>query len=377
MYSDFDTMRTMLRLANSPATFAWRRALFADGLISLATGLNALNRMAARIDERLYPEYHQQPLGKPIYIVAAPRSGTTFLHRLMSRDPQFTTFKMLETFFPTITGQKVINQVSSVNGRIGGALTRLIDAIDSSSFGAWEGIHDTGLNQDEEDEAIWALAFATPAIWLVLPFPERFDHLRFIDRMPAEKKQKLIAYYRAVVQRHLHSRPGKTLLAKNVLLPGRFEIVTGALPEARFVHVLRHPYEALPSMLSLFTIPWRWHSPEIRLDGPEARALTKLTIDYYLFLHRKSQESERQHKRQFFNVTYNDLLADPLKTVEQVYDRFELNLSAELKQDLAREIAQQRRFRSDHRYSLQQFGLSKEYVYEQLQELFEHYGFAR
>ncbi|MFT3923666.1 MAG: sulfotransferase [Myxococcales bacterium] len=318
MYSDYDTMRTMLRLANSPATFSLRRALFADGLVSLVASIGALNRVAERIDERLYPEYHQQPVGKPIYIVAAPRSGTTFLHRLMSRDPQFTTFKMLETFFPTITGQKVIERVTRVNGRVGGALNRLTELIDSSSFGAWEGIHDTGLNQDEEDEAIWAMAFATPAIWLVLPYPERFAHLRFIDKLPEDKKRKLIAYYRGVVQRHLHLRPGKTLLAKNVLLPGRFEIVTGALPDARFVHVLRHPYEALPSMLSLFTVPWRWHSPEVRPDGPEARALTELTIDYYRFLHSQSLESERQRKRQFFNVTYNDLLADPMKTVEQI-----------------------------------------------------------
>lgn len=377
MYSDYETMRTMLRLANSPATFSLRRAIFADGLVSLVTGIGAINRVAQQLDERLYPEYHAQPVGKPIYIVAAPRSGTTFLHRLMSRDPQFTTFKMLETFFPTITGQKVIERVTNVNGRAGALFSRLVDAIDSSSFGAWEGIHDTGLNQDEEDEAIWALAFATPAIWLVLPYPDRFDHLRFIDRMPPAKKQKLIAYYRGVVQRHLHTRPGKTLLAKNVLLPGRFEIVTGALPDARFVHVLRHPYEALPSMLSLFTIPWRWHSPEIRPDGPEARALTQLTIDYYRFLHRQSVESERQRKRQFFNVTYNDLLADPLKTVEQIYDRFELELSAQLKQSLSQEVAQQRRFRSEHKYSLAQFGLTKEYVYEELKELFEHYGFSR
>jgi hypothetical protein len=130
-------------------------------------------------------------------------------------------------------------------------------------------------------------------------------------------------------------------------------------------------------MLSLFTVPWRWHSPEIRPDGAEVRALTELTIDYYLFLHRQSVESERQRRRQFFNVTYNDLLADPLRTVEQIYERFELQMTPALKQRLGEAVAQQRRFRSDHRYSLQQFGLSKEYVYEELKELFEHYGFAR
>lgn len=377
MYSDYDTMRTMLRLAHSSATFSFRRTLFTDTLVSLVTGIGAINRVAAQLDDRLYPGHRDQPVGKPIYIVAAPRSGTTFLHRLMSRDPQFTTFKMLETFFPTITGHKVIDKLTSSNGPVGAVLGRLMSAIDSSSFGAWEGIHDTGLNQDEEDEAIWALAFATPAIWLVLPFPEQFEHLRFVDALPAEKRKQLVAYYRDVVQRHLHTRPGKTLLGKNVLLPGRFEIVTEALPDARFVHVLRHPYEALPSMLSLFTIPWRWHSPNLRLDGPEARALTQLTIDYYRFLHRQSLASEQRGQRQFFNVTYQDLLADPLRTVRQIYDRFELELTPEVEQRLQSEVTQQRSYRSDHKYSLEQFGLSKEYVYDELKELFVHYDFAR
>jgi hypothetical protein len=377
MYSDYDTMKTMLKLANSTANFSWRRALFADGLISAVTVVGALNRLAERIDERFFAEYHDQPLGKPIYIVAAPRSGTTFLHRLMSRDQQFTTFKLYQTFFPTITGYKVLNRLTQVNGRVGSALQKLRSTIDKSSFGAWQGIHDTGLSQDEEDEAIWALAYATPAIWLVLPYPDAFDHLRFIDRLPEDKKQKLIAYYRGCVQRHLHMNPGRTLLGKNVLLPGRFDIVTQALPEARFVHVLRHPYEALPSMLSLFTIPWRWHSPEVRPDGPEARALTKLTIDYYRFLHQESVKSERENKRRFFNVTYPDLLADPMRVVSDIYDRFELELTPQFHAQLTAEVSRQRKFRSEHKYSLEQFGLTKEYVYEELSELFEHYGFKR
>jgi hypothetical protein len=377
MYSDYDTMKTMLKLAHSTANFSWRRTLFADGLISAVTVVGALNRLAERIDERFFAEYHDQPLGKPIYIVAAPRSGTTFLHRLMSRDPQFTTFKLYQTFFPTITGYKVLNRLTQVNGRVGSALQKLRSAIDKSSFGAWQGIHDTGLSQDEEDEAIWALAYATPAIWFVLPYPEQFDHLRFIDQLPEEKKQKLVAYYRGCVQRHLHMNPGRTLLGKNVLLPGRFDIVTQAVPEARFVHVLRHPYEALPSMLSLFTVPWRWHSPEVRPDGPEARALTKLTIDYYRFLHHESLKSERENKRRFFNVTYPDLLADPMRVVTDIYERFELELTPQFHAELAAEVARQRKFRSEHKYSLEQFGLTKEYVYEELSELFEYYGFER
>jgi hypothetical protein len=375
MYTDYDTLRTMLRVAHSPSTFSMRRAAFADGLLTLITSFGAVNRVVERIDDLIYPDSQEQPLGKPVYIVAAPRSGTTFLHRLMSRDAQFTAFKLYQTFFPTITGYKVADKLQRVNGRVGRMLLNMKNAIDSSSFGGWEGIHDMGLGREEEDEALWALALATPAIWLVLPFPDKFDGLRFVDQLPDDKKAKLVAYYRGCVQRHLYQYPGKTLLSKNVLLPSRFEIVTAAVPEARFVHILRHPYEALPSMLSLFTMPWRWHSPELKIDGPEAHALTELTIDYYKYLH--SESLQPAYKGRFATVTYHDLMADPVAAVRKVYGEIGLEMSPEFERVLEDSRRQQESYRSEHAYSLEQFGLSKGYVYERLSEIFAHYGFDK
>ena len=377
MYSDYDTMRTMLRLAHSPRTFSPTRTLFVDGLVTLATTLGAINRVGEQIDDLLYRDFRKQPLGSPIYIVAAPRSGTTFLHRMMSNDPQFTSLKLYETFFPTISGHKVASRVATANGKLGSLLGRIRARLDDNYFGAWEGLHDTGLNQEEEDEALWALAFATPAIWLVLPFPDEFDHLRFVDRLPREKREQLVAYYRQCVQRHLYTHAGKTLLGKNVLLPGRFEIVTEAVPEARFVHVLRHPYEALPSTLSLFTIPWQWHSPHIKPDGTEVRALAKLTIDYYRFLHQKTLESERDGSNRFVCIQYRDLLKDPAARVFEIYERFGLQMSEEVRTQLIASAAQQKKFKSDHQYSLAQFGLTKDFVYAELKDIFDHYGFER
>ncbi len=377
MYSDLETMKAMLRIANAPATFSAKRTLFVDSLVAATLLVGAIDRIGERADNLLFPEHHATPLGKPIFIVAAPRSGTTFLHRLMSLDPQFTTFKLIETLFPTITGHRLIGALQRANAFAGGVLSRVRRAADRSYFGAWEGLHDTGFDQDEEDEALWALAFATPAVWLVLPFPERFAHLRFIDRLPAARRDQLIAHYRGCVQRHLFCEPGKTLLGKNVLLAGRFEIVNQALPGSRFIHIVRHPYEAVPSMLSLFTVPWRWHSPQLQLDGPEARALAQLIIDYYKFLHQKQLESERSDDHCFFSLTYRALLADPVARISEIYERFGLTFTPALRLELQRAVAAQRKFKSDHQYSLEQFGLTRDYVYRELAELFDYYGFER
>jgi hypothetical protein len=377
MYTDIDTFLAMLRVAHDPQRFSLRRALFADGLLSLLGLVGSIDRVAQGIDELRFPEYRQQPLGKPVYIVAAPRSGTTFLHRMMAHDPQFTTFKLYQTFFPSITAYRAADRLMRVNGQVGRALLSIKQRIDDSSFGGWAGLHDTGLNEEEEDEALWALALATPAIMLVLPFPERFEHLRFVDKLPDRKREKLIAYYRACVQRHLFYHQGKTLLAKNVLLPGRFDIVRAAVPEARFVHIVRHPYEALASMMSLFTIVWRWHSPELPLDGKEARGLAQLAIDYYRVLHQESLSYAREQPSKFLNIPYRHLLADPAARVREIYERFSLTLTPEHEAQLIRDSDQQRAFKSEHRYTLEQFGLTKEFVYDELRDVFGDYDFKR
>src|ERR1700712_557201 len=131
-------MLTMLKVANSPSTFGPRRALFADSLVAATLLVGAANRLAERIDDSLYPAQHQQSLGKPVFIVAAPRSGTTFLHRLMSRDEQFTTFKLVQTFFPTISGYRAIEAAKRLNDVVGGLFSKLSHAADKSYFGAWE-----------------------------------------------------------------------------------------------------------------------------------------------------------------------------------------------------------------------------------------------
>ena len=40
------------------------------------------------LDELLFPQYHQKVIRTPIFIVAQPRSATTFLHRTLASDEQ-------------------------------------------------------------------------------------------------------------------------------------------------------------------------------------------------------------------------------------------------------------------------------------------------
>lgn len=377
MYFDAQTLGRLLQVVHAPKTFGLRRLVLMDTLVGVWSSVHAINAACELVDARRHPDHLDTDVGAPIYIVAAPRSGTTFLHRLMSLDTQFTTFKLYETIFPTIAASEVIEHATREGGLLARLAGRIKRTIDERSFGGWEGLHDTGLDKDEEDEALWALMMATPAILLLLPFPERFAALRFVDALPEDKKAKLAASYRACLQRKLFRHPGRTLLMKNVLLPGRFDIVTRAAPNARFVHIVRHPYEALASMLSLFTMPWSVLAPEVHGDSDASRSLADLMIDYYRFLYETERATPPNKHKSFVVIKYTDLVKDPLGRLREVYARLGLDWSKHVEDGFAMELDEQSEFRSSHSYSLAQYGLTEAYVDERLGDVMDYYGFER
>lgn len=376
MYFDAATLGRIITVANDPRRFNVKRALLMDTLLSLFGAVHAANLVGERLDEVRHPEYASVDVGKPIYIVAAPRSGTTFLHRLMSLDPRFATFTLYQTIFPTISASELADRVMTSGGMLAKLVTGLQSSIDQS-FDGWEGVHDTGLGSDEEDEALWTLGMATPAILLLLPFPEAFEHVRYVDRLPEEKKRKLVANYRLALQRRLFRHPGKTLLMKNVLLPGRFELVMRAAPDARFVHIVRHPYEVIASALSLFTLPWTVLAPEVYGPSETTRDFADLMIEYYRFFYDREREADAIGDERFVSMRYGDLVADPMAQLSRIYARFELPLSDTVKQSFRAELARQSEFKSVHNYSLEQFGLTREYIAAKLGDVMDHYGFER
>lgn len=376
MYFDVQTLARIVKTAHDPRHFSLRRAALWDTLVGVFSAVHVVNYLGERRDRAVHGDVSGVDVGAPIYIVAAPRSGTTFLHRLMALDPQFCTFPMYQSIFPTISARDVAESVTRRGGPLELAFKKVSSLIDKS-FDGWDGMHKTGLGADEEDEAVWALSLATPAILILLPFPDAFRHLRFVDSLPEAHRDKLVRIYREVIQKRLYGEGGKTLLMKNVFLPGRFDIVTRAAPNARFVHIVRHPYEAIPSALSLFTLPWTVLAPEVYGPTETTRDFADLMIAYYRFFHDRALEAEARGDRRFVTLKYTDVVTDPVGSLQAVYDHFGLPLTDEVRATFERETAEQAEYRSSHAYSLEQFGIDEAYIASKLGDVMDHYGFVR
>jgi hypothetical protein len=86
---------------------------------------------------------------------------------------------------------------------------------------------------------------------------------------------------------------------------------------------------------------------------------------------------DKYHILLSLEIYYDDLVADPKQAVERIYSHFNLPMGDEHRLFLEAESQKARSYKSKHHYSLEQFGLSKQQVYEALEDVFEAYGFGR
>lgn len=337
--------------------------------------LTPMVKAARLVDDVAYRDYRRQRVQQPLFIVANARSGTTFLHHLISLDAErYAPMKLHHTVFPSVALQRGIQGLSRVDHRwLGSLIHRLVDRSDRFFFKAWEDIHPTGLNQLEEDEAVFVYTLLSPGIFFVFPFVAALARVAWMDRLDEKTRHRLMDYYLATARRHLFASGGnRTLLNKSIWHPPRMQSMLELFPDARFVYLMRHPYQTIPSFLNFFHSAWTVFYPQMRKDSPQLKAMAQLAIDYYRYAH---QMRARIPAKQLATVQFADLIADPESTVRRIYQHFGMQVSDQFAVRLRTATMQTKRFKSSHDYSLEEFGLTRKEVYEQLRPLFDEYGY--
>lgn len=379
MYIHVKTLGWFRHGSRRPLT--WRRALMLAFIAFLYVLLVGLLQTGRALDHLLFPGFRRTPVGKPVFIIATPRSGTTLLHHLLALDEEtFTHFRLYQTVFPTVLVNRVVDLFAAIERTLHVPFSRLVRAINARMFTNWEGIHDVGLDAEEEDEAVWVYSLVSPSTYFLFPDVDGIPELRNVDVLGPGVRAGLARTYRTTVQRHLYThaagRDGstRTMLVKTVLIPNRLDSARQAFPEARFVRVVRDPRHAIPSAMSLFYAMWKTHSPEIARNDPETRGLAKLFLDHYrrLCLFAEEAPSDR-----CLTVFFEDLVDNPMAEVERIYAFLGQEISAVQRARLVDRLGRINTFKSEHAYSLEDFGLTETDILEPLRDVLPALGYDR
>ncbi|MEM7434776.1 MAG: sulfotransferase [Myxococcota bacterium] len=368
---DFKLYTCLLRLALAePRLRPKLRALFV-GLVAipLYSGTTAVFYTL----DNLFPALWRAQIEEPVFVVGHARSGTTLLHRLLVSDgEQFNYFLTYELFFPSLLQKRILRGIGRVDEVLFRSfLKKRLLAAEDRALGGVRDMHHTGLFVPEEDDFVLG-ASCVSGLWVaLLPALPEFD-VYYVDAWPKARRKKMMKAYANGVRRQLAlSGLHKTHCSKNPAFSGRVESLIEQFPDARFVVMVRDPREAIPSLLKMMQTTWRaqgWSESRIERS---VQALLANSVHTYLY----PLETLRAHpETRSIVVDYRELVAEPKRTVEEVYRALGMTMTTAVADALEDAEARARTHTSDHRYALAEFGIDEAQLKEDLRELFERFG---
>jgi hypothetical protein len=293
----------------------------------------------------------------PVFIIGHPRSGTTFLHYILSKDQSFCYCTTLQAMIPHLflTCSRVFSRLLSK------ALPEK-RPMDNVKMGAH-------LPTDEE----FALAgYGPESIITGYYFPKNFNknfERNVLFTANAEGKKKWMKNFDHFLRKLAFANQGKTLLLKSPANTARIQEILSLFPDAKFIHIFRNPFDVFQSHLHLF----KKLLPMLSFQQVTDQQLEEIVFETYIKIHHKYfQDKFLIPKGNLVEVSYEDFLKTPLKHLENIYSSVNLENLEKAKPYLEKEL-------ENHQdYSKNKFTLSEELaekIRERFAFAFEEFGY--
>lgn len=244
----------------------------------------------------------------PLFVLGHWRSGTTHLHNLLACDPQFGVPNGIQVTFP----HSFLSTEAAFRKQFAGWVpaTRPMDNVA------------IGLESPQEDDfAMCVSCLRSPFLGMVA-FPQRADHfdryLTFKEASEAELQAWKLAF--TWFLRKLTLRHGRMLLLKSPAHTARIRLLLDLFPNARFIHVHRHPRAVIQSTLHLLHRLWPLHALQAPPDHVDDQVLARYAAVFDAFF----EEISLIPAGQFSEVGFDDLLQDPVAELRRAYDELAL-----------------------------------------------------
>lgn len=299
-------------------------------------------RIEARI--RRFPAIEAVRLRRPLVIAGLQRTGTTMLHRLLAADPNARSLASFEALHPVPL---------ALEGEDGDALRRLAAKAAEEALRVMApeffAIHPVESDAPEEDILLLDHAFATQTPEATMHVPTYASYLEGIDHTFAYR-------YLARVLRTLdYARPRHHWVLKTPHHMEHLAALLAVFPDAVIIQTHRDPQATMGSFCSMVA-----HGRGVFSDDVDAREVGRHWLRKVgRMLDRSAAVRDGGHAASFVDVSYYDLLADPMREVERIYAHAGLRLDdaarAEMNHVLGRDV--QNRY-GVHFYRTRDFGLS-------------------
>ncbi|MBY0400199.1 sulfotransferase [Myxococcota bacterium] len=335
--------------------------------------LAAFNAVCLGLDRVLFGRFARIAVSRPVVIIGHSRSGTTLMHELLAADEQFSWFMTYELILPALVQKKLVRLLGRFDREHrGGRFERRLRAWQDRAFAAGRQMHPMDLLGPEEDEFVLAPTFYSGTVGVVFPNLEDLQpYSRFDERLDARTRRRVMAFYRACVQRQLSlNGPAKTHLSKNPMFSNKVRSLIEAFPDARFVVMVRNPYETIPSIQKMMLRNYKASGT----DRAQIDAALAIVWENSIAMYRQPFEVLDAHPEvRWTAVPYELLTTDPAAAMRQVYLELGIPIGESSEHAMKAAAAHARAYKPAHDYSLAELGLSPSEIHSQLEPLFERF----
>ena len=319
------------------------------------------NNAALAREWQQHPEIEREEMVRPVFIVGINRTGTTFLHRIMAGDERFWTLRRYELSEPVLASGEYATVARTAGDPRRAHVKELLDSI--RVVDQFAEMHRIDIDEPEEDFPILRQSFASWVNAVAYYVPDYRCWLATTGSGDAYAWHHRVMRHFTWQRRQRERDAPKTWLLKMPFHLMELEALLANYPDAIFIQTHREPARFMGSWNSLVDrIRSVSIEPRPRHDtGAEQLNLMSGMLNEAT----RFRASHPELESRWVDVSYRDLVENPLGVVQGVYERLGWRLESAARdnmQDWLSRQAEQRRNEPPHRYSLEDFGLTGQQV---------------
>ena len=300
------------------------RALEEEAQLTLVGRLLARAEIARILESRLctekifrdHPEIEEEEVVAPLFVTGLARSGTSLLHELLWRDPGNRVPITWEMMYPAAAIANSEEDIALTIERAENEV-RMQDHI----LPAMRTMHELSAELPNECIYIFAHEFACDMFTGFFQIPSYTTWKSGCDPAP------WYAYHRRFLQLLAWQRPRRRWVLKAPSHMNQLGCLFDTYPDAHVIITHRDPLRVLGSLANLMaSLQW------MRSDHVQYEAVVEAMAFGHAYLPERVMEQRDKGTLpadQIIDVSYQDLMADPIETVRRIYEHCGAPLSSE------------------------------------------------
>lgn len=289
----------------------------------------------APIQERRYRKTMGENTARqdPVFILGHWRSGTTFVHNVLSCDRQFGYCTTYQTVFPHLMmfGQSFFKKNMSWLMPDHRPTDNMELAVD--------------LPQEEEFALSNMCPYTFYNFWFFPRYFEEYaDKYLLFEKITPDELKVWKETFRKLIQISLWNTGGERFLSKNPPHTGRVRELVRMFPNAKFVYLMRNPYTVFESTRSFFTNTVQPLKLEEWTDGQIEEAIL---TNYVKLYNRYQSDKSLIPAGNLIEVRFEDFEADALGMTETIYKNLGLSGWEQARQAVAQYVGSKKGYKKN------------------------------